>query len=67
MTNEDLKIREIEHTINSWIDNACKEYKTNGRSDWYHTAYNRICGMISILKIITGKEYYFDENGLHER
>ena len=66
MTNEEIKIREIEHNINLWIDNACKEYKTNGRSDWYHIAYNRIIGMIDVLKILTEKDYFFDENGLHE-
>ena len=66
MTNEEIKIRAIEHEINGWIESACREYETNGRSEWYHTAYNRICGMISVLKILTEKDYFFDENGLHE-
>ena len=67
MTNEEIKIREIEHEINNWIDSARKEFETNGRSDWYHTAYNRICGMITVLQILTKKEYFFNESGLHER
>ena len=67
MTNNEIKIREIEHEINGWIESARREYETNGRSDWYHTAYNRICGMIAVLQILTEKEYFFDTNGLHER
>ena len=66
MTNEEIKICEIEHKINLWIDSALKEYNHNGSSDWYYTAYNRICGMIDVLKILTEKDYFFDENGLHE-
>ena len=67
MTNEENKIQAIEHEINHWIELARDEYKINRRSDFYHTAYNRICGMISVLQILTEKEYFFDENGLHER
>ena len=67
MENNEIKIREVEHEINNWIDYARKEYETNGRSDWYYTTYNRICGMIKILTILTEKEYFFDTNGLHER
>ena len=67
MTNEDIKIREIEHLINDWIDSARKEFETNGRSNWYFTAINRIYGMIEGLQVLTEKKYFFDENGLHER
>jgi hypothetical protein len=27
----------------------------------------KIIGMIEMLSIVTGKNYYYDENGLHER
>ena len=28
---------------------------------------NRLYGMIDMLVLVTGKEYFYDENGIHER
>ena len=44
-----------------------KEFELHGRSEHYYTGYNRIVGMIKMLSIVTGKNYYFDKDGLHER
>lgn len=64
MTNE--KLNEITKEINAAIGIAKIEFKMNGRSDYYERKYSEICGMIKVLAMITDKEYYFDENGLHE-
>ena len=53
--------------INETIRFALMDYKANGVSPWYDRQLSKIYGMIEMLKIVTGKDYYFDENGLHER
>lgn len=53
--------------INKEIMSLCEEYKRYGRSDWYRMQNYRICGMIDMLILVTDKEYYFDDTGLHER
>ena len=53
--------------INNWISMAKAEYQTNGRSNWYQRTTDRINGMVKMLNIATGKEWYFDDNGVHER
>lgn len=67
MTIEEMKIGEIEHMINVAIEYGRNEFKNYGKSDYYYRIINRIYGMIDVLSIITGKNYYFNENGLHER
>lgn len=67
MTNEETKIQEIEHRINARIDCAARDFETYGRNDFNESQKFRIYGMIETLQILTGKEYYFDANGLHER
>lgn len=61
------KITEITIAINNQIAEAYEEYNKYGRTQWYFRNISRINGMIDVLKIITGKEYGFDESGLHER
>ena len=65
MTNE--KIETITGLINTYINSATIEFKAYGSSTYYNLLYSRICGMIEVLATITGKDYYFDANGLHER
>ena len=64
MTNE--VINKMVEEINIWINAGVIEFNLNGSSEWYNRVYSRICGMIEMLRIATGKNYYFDENGLHE-
>lgn len=66
MTDKEMKIVAIEHAINVNIEGAKFEFNHFGSSEYYNRLYSRICGMIDVLKILTGKDYYFDENGLHE-
>lgn len=65
MTNE--IINKMIEAINFGIEGAKYEFKNHGSSEFYNREYARICGMIRMLEIATGKNYYFDENGLHER
>lgn len=65
MTNE--IINKMIEEIKFWIELSVEEYHNNGRSDWYNRTIDRIHGMISMLQIASGKKYYFDENGVHER
>lgn len=54
-------IKRIEVEI-SWLKDIyenTKEYDPVGNA--------KICGMIEMLNIVTGKEHYYDANGLHER
>lgn len=67
MKDIEIMVNMIEHRINETIDFAAKDYKANGASIWGENQKHRIYGMIEVLKIITGKDYYFDANGLHER
>lgn len=67
MSDLEIKIKNIEHRINETIEFAAKDYKENGASVWGDHERHRIYGMIEVLKILTEKDYYFDENGLHER
>lgn len=61
------KIEEMKKAIAFGIDGAKHEFETRGATDFYYREYARICGMIRMLEIVTGKNYYFDANGLHER
>lgn len=58
---------EIVKAINNQIAEAYEEYNKYGRTQWYYRNISRVNGMIDVLKIITGGDYGFDENGLHVR
>lgn len=64
MTNE--IINKMIEEINFEIENAVSDYK-RGNNELNNQNYARINGMIRMLVIATGKRYYFDESGLHER
>lgn len=64
MTDE--TINTMIKVINRVIGEAKEEYK-NGRTDFYTSLTLKVYGMIEMLTIATGKYYYFDDNGLHER
>lgn len=51
--------------INKEIAGAKRYYEATGQNDVLGNC--KILGMIEMLQIATGKEYYYDENGLHER
>lgn len=65
MTNE--IVNKMVEEINTWIKAGVIEFKNNGCSEWHGRVYSRIYGMIEMLQIATGKQYYFDEDGVHER
>ena len=65
MTNE--IVNKMVEEINIWINAGVKEFNKNGSSEWYNRVYTRIGGMIAMLSIATGKDYYFDEDGVHEK
>ena len=65
MTNE--IINKMIEVINFDVSGALYEFNKNGLSEFYSRKYARICGMIRMLEIATGKEYYFNETGVHER
>jgi hypothetical protein len=51
--------------INREIEISKKYFELTGQTDIQTNC--KIIGMLQMLEIATGKEYYFDENGLHER
>ena len=51
--------------INETIAISKKWYEVTGQVDTLTN--NKILGMLEMLTIVTGKQYYFDENGVHER
>ena len=53
--------------ISEAIAICAREYNSFGRSKFYELQFSKVCGMCEMLNIATGSEYYFDENGLHER
>ena len=72
MTDLELKIKEAEHAINALIDDSARNYEANHKSNnfdwnWHYKQMARLNGMIEVLKIFTGKDYFYDANGLHER
>lgn len=58
-------IEKMIQKINETIELSKKWYETTGIIDV--TGNHKIYGMIEMLQIATGKEYYFDNEGLHER
>lgn len=65
MTKE--KFDRIESLINENIWCASAEFNSYGQSEYYKGLIHKIHGMIEILQLVTDKEYYFDENGIHEK
>lgn len=55
----------IINVINNEIKYLKKDFATTGEYDTVGNA--KIQGMIEILQVVTGKKYYYDNNGLHER
>ena len=50
---------------NLLIERLCDDFERTGK---FNEAKNeRICGMLEALEIMTGKNYYYDENGVHEK
>lgn len=60
-------INNMVNAINNEIVMLKNEFETNGRSEWYKSRFNHICGMIDMLKLTTGGDYYIDERGLIDR
>lgn len=60
------KIKQIEDRIKFLIELANSNFKLYGWNHAHELRIARIDGMLEILKFITGKDYYYDENGLHE-
>ena len=72
MTDFETKTKDAEHAINALIDESARNYEANHNSNnfdwnWHYKQMARLNGMIEVLKIFTGKDYYYDANGLHER
>ena len=51
--------------INEEIKFTVKDYKETGKYDAKANALIR--GMMEMLVLVTGKDYYYDESGVHER
>lgn len=64
---EEPKEESIVKVINEQINEAYYEFNKYGKTQWYFRCISRVNGMIDVLKVLTGKEYGFDESGLHER
>ena len=60
------KIEAMKNQINTLIKKANKEF-TGEWNKSHELKLARIEGCITMLSILTDKEYYYDENGLHER
>lgn len=53
--------------INIEIQRAVMHFNLHGMTHSHDLMLARIDGMIEILSLITGKQYYFDETGIHEQ
>ena len=54
--------------INTEIQHAIAEYERFGNDETIiRHARIKISGMMQMLELVTGEEYYFDNNGVHER
>ena len=60
------KINEMKAKIESLIETANREFKRCGWNTSYELRLARIDGCLDMLAILTGKNYWYDENGLHE-
>ena len=60
-----MKEQEIIEKINTKIDWMVKDFELTHE---YNAIKNEhICGMLDVLEMVTGKSYYYDEQGVHER
>lgn len=53
--------------INQEIEFIKKMYDNRVSSETHMVNVARLNGMVEMLSIATGKEYYYDNDGLHER
>jgi hypothetical protein len=60
------KIEKMKKRIETLIERANKEF-TGEWNKSHKLKIARIDGCLDMLSILTDKEYYYDENGLHER
>lgn len=60
------KIKKMENKIKYMIENANKNFKKYGWNNSHELKLARINACLDMLSILTEKEYYYDENGLHE-
>ena len=60
---EEKMIKRINEEI-EWIK---KMYDSRVSNEVHKVNIARLNGMIEILSVATGKSYYYDENGLHEK
>lgn len=61
------KENEIKRRIEMLIDIANGSYQLYGWNEAHELRLARIDGMIEVLSILTEKEYYYNEEGLHEK
>lgn len=60
------KIERMKRRINRMIDNAKEHFEMYGWNQSYDLKIARIDGCLTMLEMLTEKEYYYDDNGLHE-
>lgn len=60
------KIEIMKNQIETLIKRANKEFSGEWNKS-HELKLARIEGCIMMLSVLTDKEYYYDENGLHER
>lgn len=60
-----MQEQEIIKKINDKIYWMVKEYEQTHEFNAIKTEH--ICGMLDTLEMFTGKSYYYDEQGVHER
>lgn len=61
------KMEKIKNKIETLIEWANDSFKKNGWDNSHELKLAKIDGLVQALEILTEKEYYYDENGLHER
>lgn len=59
-------VEEMKARIEKEIKFAVIDYKQFGRTEFYERSVSKIYGMIEMLRVVTGKQYTFNENGLIE-
>jgi len=69
MNDNELRIIEamVKDKIKLQLEIAQDNFKITGWNESHSCRMAKIDGMIEVLEMFTDKEYYYDENGLHER
>ena len=49
------------------IERAKEHYQCYGWNESHQRRLEKIDGMLDMLTIVTGKDYYYNADGLHER